>query len=59
MKPKIECLRKEGLAADCLVLGVGHPDVHSSTIAKTQKPLKCPATDDCLRKMWDMCTVKY
>ena len=23
MKPKIECLRKEGLAADCLVLGVG------------------------------------
>ena len=36
-----------------------HPDIHSSTIAKTQKSLKCPATDDCLRKMWDMCTVKY
>ena len=36
-----------------------HPDIHSSTIAKTQKPLKRPATDDCLRKMWDMCTVKY
>ena len=29
------------------------------TITKTWKPLKCPSTDECLKKMWYIYTMEY
>ena len=29
------------------------------TIAKTWKQLKCPLTDEQIKKMWYICTIKY
>ena len=29
------------------------------TIAKTWKPLKCPTTDEWIKKMWYICTIAY
>ena len=29
------------------------------TIAKTWKQAKCPSTDECIKKMWYICTMEY
>ena len=29
------------------------------TMARTWKPLKCPSTDDCVKKMWHIYTMEY
>ena len=29
------------------------------TIAKTWKQPKCPSTDECIKKIWYMCTIEY
>ena len=29
------------------------------TIAKTWKQLKCPSTDECIKKMWHIYTMEY
>ena len=29
------------------------------TIARTWKQLKCPSTDEQIKKMWHICTVEY
>ena len=29
------------------------------TIARTWKQPKCPSTDECIKKMWHICTMEY
>ena len=38
-----------------------HPDVHSSIvhIAKSWKELRCPSTDDWIKKLWSIYTMEY
>ena len=30
-----------------------------NTIAKSWKPPKCPLTNECVKKMWYICTMEY
>ena len=36
-----------------------HPNVHCSTIGKTWKQPKCPLTENWIKKIWYIYTVKY